>query len=121
MKPCESHILNHLEYSTTGDKILVCAGNAQPKVIRVMMLYSSQYLVSLSYNGLSIPDKDDANVIFFFRKVNRIGTNLIQSLGRLYLVTKVFIPPLVIQGMAPISSSSSSSQWFVPLMNDVPS
>ena len=32
MKPCESHILNHLEYSTTGDKILVCAGNAQPKV-----------------------------------------------------------------------------------------
>ena len=32
VKPCESHILNHLEYSTTGDKILVCAGNAQPKV-----------------------------------------------------------------------------------------
>ena len=33
VRPCESHILNHLEYSTTGDKILVCAGNAQPKVM----------------------------------------------------------------------------------------
>jgi len=32
-KPCESHVLNHLEYSTTGDKILVCAGNSQPKVL----------------------------------------------------------------------------------------
>ena len=32
-KPCESHVLNHLEYSITGDKILVCAGNAQPKVL----------------------------------------------------------------------------------------
>ena len=32
-KPCESHVLNHLEYSKTGDKILVCAGNSQPKVL----------------------------------------------------------------------------------------
>ena len=32
-KPCESHVLNHLEYSRTGDKILVCAGNSQPKVL----------------------------------------------------------------------------------------
>jgi len=33
IRPCESHVLNHLEYSSTGDKILVVAGNAQPKVL----------------------------------------------------------------------------------------
>jgi len=33
LRPCESHVLNHLEYSTTGDKILVCAAMAQPKVL----------------------------------------------------------------------------------------
>jgi len=33
IKPCQSHILNHLEYSTTGDKILVVAANSQPKVL----------------------------------------------------------------------------------------
>jgi len=33
IRPCESHMLNHLEYSTTGDKILVVSGNAQPKIL----------------------------------------------------------------------------------------
>jgi len=33
IKPCQSHILNHLEYSTTGDKILVVAANSSPKVL----------------------------------------------------------------------------------------
>jgi len=33
LRPCESHVLNHIEYSTTGDKILVCSGNSQPKVL----------------------------------------------------------------------------------------
>ena len=33
IKPMQSHILNHLEYSTTGDKILVVAANSQPKVL----------------------------------------------------------------------------------------
>eukprot|EP00088_Acartia_fossae_P016822 TRINITY_DN1947_c0_g1_i1.p1 TRINITY_DN1947_c0_g1~~TRINITY_DN1947_c0_g1_i1.p1 ORF type:complete len:722 (+),score=178.20 TRINITY_DN1947_c0_g1_i1:39-2168(+) len=33
IRPCESHVLNSLEYSTTGDKILVVSGNAQPKVL----------------------------------------------------------------------------------------
>jgi len=33
IRPCESHVLNHLEYSATGDKILVVSGNAQPKVL----------------------------------------------------------------------------------------
>ena len=56
MKPCESHILNHLEYSTTGDKILVCAGNAQPKVSRVTMLYCSIY-ISYKADNFSEYDK----------------------------------------------------------------
>jgi len=32
-RPCECHVLNHLEYSSTGDKILVVSGNSQPKVL----------------------------------------------------------------------------------------
>ncbi len=33
VRPCESHVIKHLEYSATGDKILVVAGNAQAKVL----------------------------------------------------------------------------------------
>ncbi|KAL8593530.1 hypothetical protein ACOMHN_061508 [Nucella lapillus] len=33
LRPCESHQIQGLEYSTTGDVILVVAGNAQAKVI----------------------------------------------------------------------------------------
>ena len=33
IKPCESHVIRNLEYSSTGDKILVIAGSWQAKVI----------------------------------------------------------------------------------------
>jgi len=33
LKPCECHALNHLEYSATGDKVLVVAANSQAKVL----------------------------------------------------------------------------------------
>jgi len=33
IRPCESHVLNHIDYSSTGDKILVVSGDAQPKVL----------------------------------------------------------------------------------------
>jgi len=33
LRPCECHALNHLEYSATGDKVLVVAGNCQAKVL----------------------------------------------------------------------------------------
>ena len=33
IKPCESHVIRNLEYSSTGDKILVIAGSWQGKVI----------------------------------------------------------------------------------------
>jgi len=33
VKPCESHIIRHLEYSSTGDKILVVPGSSQAKVL----------------------------------------------------------------------------------------
>ena len=33
LKPCESHVIRNLEYSSTGDKILVVAANSQAKVL----------------------------------------------------------------------------------------
>lgn len=33
LKPCESHVIRNLEYSSTGDKILVIAANSQAKVL----------------------------------------------------------------------------------------
>jgi len=33
IRPCESHVINHLEYSATGDRILVVAGDSQPKIM----------------------------------------------------------------------------------------
>ncbi len=33
VKPCESHVIRHLEYSATGDKILVVSGSSQAKVL----------------------------------------------------------------------------------------
>jgi len=33
IRPCECHVLNSIEYSPTGDRILVVAGDAQPKVL----------------------------------------------------------------------------------------
>ncbi len=33
VRPCESHVIKHLEYSSTGDKILVVPGSAQAKVL----------------------------------------------------------------------------------------
>ena len=33
VRPCESHIIKSLEYSSTGDKILVVSGSSQAKVI----------------------------------------------------------------------------------------
>ena len=33
IKPCESHVIRNLEYSSTGDKILVIPGSSQAKVL----------------------------------------------------------------------------------------
>lgn len=33
LKPCESHVIRNLEYSATGDKILVIPGSSQAKVL----------------------------------------------------------------------------------------
>lgn len=33
LRPCESHVIRSLEYSSTGDRILVVAGNSQAKVL----------------------------------------------------------------------------------------
>ena len=33
IKPCESHVIRNLEYSPSGDKILVISGNSQAKVL----------------------------------------------------------------------------------------
>ncbi len=33
VRPCESHVIKHLEYSATGDRILVVPGSAQAKVL----------------------------------------------------------------------------------------
>ena len=33
LKPCESHAIRNLEYSSTGDKILVVAANSQAKIL----------------------------------------------------------------------------------------
>ena len=33
LKPCESHVIRNLEYSSTGDKILVVAANSQGKIL----------------------------------------------------------------------------------------
>ena len=33
IQPCGSHQIRSLEYSSTGDTILVCSGNAQAKIL----------------------------------------------------------------------------------------
>ena len=33
IRPCESHVIRTLEYSATGDKILVVPGSSQAKVL----------------------------------------------------------------------------------------